>query len=149
MSSGVESSTYRRAAMLQARRLGTAPPPPVVPQPIPARCLTPEFRRAKQLEARRLGLPEPNFGPGFSNPPAAPAPFDPWDTDLPSGLKRTGAPAPTNAQPTANAAPGKPLSAMDRRAMYLNDVRQFGFEGQRLPEGTIWSEKISRSNLKV
>jgi hypothetical protein len=144
MSSGTESSTYRRAAMLQAKRLGTAPPAPFVAQPIPARCLTLEFRRPKQLEARRLGLPEPDFGAGFSNKPAS-AP-DPWATDLPSGLKRTG--TPTNAPPTANAAPGAALSAMDRRTMYLNDVRRFGFEGQRLPEGAIWSEEISRGNLK-
>jgi hypothetical protein len=96
--SGTESSTYRRAAMLQAKRLGTAPPA-FVSQPIPARSLTPEFRRAKQLEARRLGLPEPDFGPGFSNK-AAPG-FDPWaGGGLPSGLRRTDAPAaPTNARP--------------------------------------------------
>lgn len=33
----------------------------------------------------------------------------------------------------------KPLSAMQRREMYLQDVRQQGFPGQRLPDGTIWS----------
>ena len=98
MSSGTESSTYRRAAYLEAKRLGTAPPAATVPQPIPKHALTPEFRRAKQLEARRLGLAEPNFGPEFSNKPAwtsaANTPMSAaeiarnlWLSDMPSGFK--------------------------------------------------------------
>jgi hypothetical protein len=33
----------------------------------------------------------------------------------------------------------KPLSAMARREMYLQDVRQQGFRGQRLPDDVKWS----------
>jgi hypothetical protein len=42
------------------------------------------------------------------------------------------------AAPTAPSV-GKPLSAMDRRALYFDDVRKMGFEGQRLPDETKWS----------
>jgi hypothetical protein len=62
------SSIDRRCADLQAKRLGEAPPV-YAREPIPARCLTPEFRLAKIREAQRLGLPAPDFGPGFSNKP--------------------------------------------------------------------------------
>jgi hypothetical protein len=143
MSQGTESTTYRRAAYLEAKRLGVAPPQ-FVPQPIPAKSLTPEFRRAKQLEAQRLGLPEPNFGP-------TPAPaFDPWaGSGLPSGLKRTSAPAQPNAQPPANPAPDRQLSSDELRLLYLADCRKFGGVHERMPPGTTWSPEVSRRNWGV
>jgi hypothetical protein len=154
MSQGYESSTYKRAAYLQAKRLGQ--PLPAALPPAPSKPLSPEYRRALQHQAARLNLPSPHFDrDGREIPSIAAGPsVDPWaGRGLPSGLKRTSAPAPTNAAPLASApapvtaAPGKPLSSMDRRALYLNDVRRF--EGQRMPADTVWKEEISRSNLKV
>jgi hypothetical protein len=149
MSQGIESSTYRRAAYLQAKRLGQ--PLPAAPPPAPSKPLSPEYRRALQHQAQRLNLPAPRFdcdGREIPPPAAATLACDPWaGAGLPNGLVRTSAPL-ASAPAPVTAAPGKPLSSMDRRAMYLNDIRNAGFEGQRMPDGTIWKEEISRSNLK-
>jgi hypothetical protein len=60
MSQGTQSSTYRRAAYLQAKRLGQ--PLPAAPTPAPSKPLSSEHRRALQHQAQRLGLPAPGQG---------------------------------------------------------------------------------------
>ena len=160
MSQGTQSSTYRRAAYLQAQRLGQ--PLPASPPPAPSKPLSPEYRRALMHQAQRLGLPDPIFDREGRQLPelAAGQSGRPWTEadrflqDVGSGFKRTDTPASPMGAPLASApapvtaAPGKPLTSMDRRSLYLSDVRNAGFEGQRLPEGVVWNEQISRSNLE-
>ena len=152
MSQGTESSTYRRAKYLEAQRLGL--PPPAAPAPGPSKPLSPEYRRALQHQAQRLNQPMPTFDRDGRETaaPAAAASYDP-DIYPGSALKRTDAASPmgaplASAPAPVTAAPGKPLTSMDRRSLYLSDVRNAGFEGQRLPEGVVWNEQISRSNLE-
>jgi hypothetical protein len=150
MSQGTESSTYRRAKQLEAKRLGIAPPPPPPPGPSPK--LSPEYRLALLRQARRLNLPAPHFDrDGREIPALAAGPsVDPWyGAGLPRTLKRVdtpAAPAPTNVQPAANAASGKPLSSDDLRLLYLADCRKFGGVHERMPPGTVWSSEVSRAN---
>ena len=135
--------------------------------------LSPEFRLAKCREAARNGWPAPDFGPRF-RPKAAPetsidrlvrahgdqrlgvaAPAQAASRDAdaflaahPGSFKRvdpTVAPVPA---PVA-AAPRRELSAIDRLSMAHADARQFGGVRERPPEGTAWSEEVSRANRGI
>src|ERR1019366_7472017 len=113
MSQGTESSTYRRAAYLQAKRLGQ--PLPAAPPPAPSKPLSAEYRRALQHQAHRLNLPEPRFDrDGREIPAIAAGPsVAPWLAQdcrapaAPMGAPLASAPAPVTA------APGATLSSMD------------------------------------
>ena len=113
-------------------------------------------------QAQRLGLPDPIFDREGRQLPelAAGQSGRPWTEadrflqDVGSGFKRTDTPASPMGAPLASApapvtaAPGKPLSSMDRRSLYLSDARKFGDNHQRPPEGTSWDEATSRANLE-
>jgi hypothetical protein len=160
MSQGTQSSTYRRAAYLQAQRLGL--PLPASPPPGPSKVLSPEYRRALMHQAQRLNLPMPTFDregrelPALANGQSG-SPRSEADDFLANqagtGFKRTDAASPmgaplASAPAPVTAAPGKPLSAMDRRAMYHADARRFGGVHERQPDGTAWSLEVSRENLE-
>jgi hypothetical protein len=148
MSQGTESSTYRRAKELEARRLGL-PLPAAAPRG-PSKKLSPEYRLALIRQAQRLGMPAPIFDRDGREVPAQAAGRE-ADAFLQgvgsTGFKRIDAASPTPA-PVA-AAPAKPLSSFDQRVLYLADCRKFGGVHDRMPEGSTWSPEVSRRNWGV
>jgi hypothetical protein len=148
MSQGTESTTYRRAKELEAKRLGLAPP--ASPPRGPSKPLSPEYRLALMRQAQRLNLPAPIFDRDGREiaPAAGRREADAFlQGEGSTGFKReeppTGAPL---SAPAPVAAAAKPLSAFDQRVLYHADCRKFGGVHERMPDGTTWSPEVSRSN---